>query len=88
MRDMVFLFVFLIGLILPFILMKVKTKWGKWIPAMIFLVGTIIMAVKSTFFPAGEMAVLGEIVYAMLLATMTGGACIGAVIIHFWIRKK
>jgi hypothetical protein len=85
---MLFFVVFLIGLILSFSMIKVKSKWAKWVPAILFISGAIVMMGKAKFFPAEEMAVLGEIVYAMLMAAIAGGALFGGVIVHFLKKKK
>jgi energy-converting hydrogenase Eha subunit G len=46
------------------------------------------MGGKAMFFPAPEMAVLGEIVYFMIFGTITIGAVIGGGIVHFWNKRK
>lgn len=84
---MVFIFVFLLGLVITLFFIKLKSKWAKWVPAMIFFIATILMGGKAKFFPAPEMAVLGEIVYFMIFGSMTIGALIGGGIIHYWKRK-
>jgi hypothetical protein len=40
------------------------------------------------FFPAPEMAVLGEIVYFMIFGSITIGAVMGGAIVHFWNKRK
>jgi hypothetical protein len=84
---MFFLFVFLLGLVITLFFIKLKSKWAKWIPAIIFFIATILMGVKAKFFPAPEMAVLGEIVYFMSFGLMTIGALIGGGILQYWKRK-
>lgn len=77
-----FLFmVFLCGLLIPFLLVKFKTKWVKWIPAILFLVGAIIMGIKAWLFPGPDMAVLGEIMYFLILGAAALGSLIGGVIV-------
>lgn len=85
---MYFLFVFLISLIITFLFFKIKSKWAKWSPAIIFFFATLLMLIKIMYFPAAEMAILGEVVYAMIFATMTLGALISGGLIHFWKRKQ
>jgi hypothetical protein len=85
---MYFLMVFILGLAITFISIKIKSKWAKWVPTIIFLIATLFIGVKALFFPAPEMAVLGEIVYFMILGTLTIASFIGGIIIHFWKRKK
>ncbi|MEH7885679.1 hypothetical protein V7654_15370 [Bacillus sp. JJ1609] len=67
----------------PFIFIKAKAKWLKWLPGVIFFICTLGMGVKVLLFPAAEMAVLGEIIYTMLLGTATLGSFISGVIIYF-----
>lgn len=85
---LVFSIVFLIGMALPFIFIKAKVKWLKWLPGMIFLICTLGMGVKVLLFPAAEMAVLGEIIYFMLLGTAALGSSISGVIIYFMKKKS
>jgi hypothetical protein len=85
---MFFFIVFLLGLLSTLLFIKLKSNWSKWIPAIIFFLATVIMGGKAKFFPAPEMAVLGEIVYFMIFASITIGALIGGGIIHFWKKSK
>jgi hypothetical protein len=85
---MYFLLVFIVGIIITFISIKFKSKWAKWIPALIFLIASLLIGLKVLFFPAAEMAVLGEIVYFMIFGTLTIAAGLGATIIHFWKRNR
>jgi hypothetical protein len=85
---MFFFIVFLLGLLSTLLFIKLKSKWAKWIPAFIFFVATILMGGKVMFFPAPEMAVLGEIVYLMIFGSITIGAVIGGGIVHFWNKRK
>ncbi|MCL6573935.1 MAG: hypothetical protein K6T88_20010 [Bacillus sp. (in: Bacteria)] len=79
-----FIIVFLLGIVIPFLFIKAKSRSAKWIPTSIFLIGTIIMTVKAWIFPGTGMADLGDVVYGMILGLATIGTMIGAVIIKFW----
>ncbi|MHC0035567.1 hypothetical protein [Pseudoneobacillus sp. C159] len=85
---MYFFFVFLIGLCATFLFIKLKSEWAKWVPAIVFFLAMIMIGIKILLFPAPEMAVLGEIVYGMILGAMTIGATIGGTIIHFLKKRK
>lgn len=85
---MFFFIVFLLGLLSTLLFIKLKSKWAKWIPAFIFFVATILMGGKAMFFPAPEMAVLGEIVYFMIFGSITIGAILGGGIVHYWNKRK
>lgn len=85
---MLFSILFLVGILIPFMFFKSKTKWLKWIPALCALIFTVLMGLKILFYPAPEMAVLGEIVYFMLLGSAFIGALIGGMIIHYLKMKK
>lgn len=88
MMCVYFFILFFITLLLTLFFIKFNTRWAKWIPAIMSFLATIIMGLKILFFPAPEMAVLGEVVYAMIFATITLASTIGGVIIFFWKRKK
>lgn len=83
---MVFSIVFLVGMALPFIFFKAKPNWLKWLPGVLFLVLALGIGLKILINPAAEMAVLGEIVYSMLLGTAAIGSFISGVIIMY-IKK-
>jgi hypothetical protein len=85
---MLFFIVFLIGLVVTLLFIKMKSKWAKWIPAILFFIATILMGGKARFFPAPEMAVLGEIVYFMIFGSLTIGAFIGGLMVHYWKKRK
>lgn len=85
---MVFFIVFLIGLVITLLFIKLKSKWAIWIPAITFTIATILIGLKVKFFPAPEMAALGEIVYFMLLGSLTIGAVIGGLLVRFWKKRK
>lgn len=86
--TMYFLIVFILGVIITFVSIKFKSKWAKWIPAIIFFIASLLIGFKILFFPAAEMAALGEIVYFMIFGTLTIAAGLGGTIIHFWKRKR
>jgi len=88
MKKMVFSIVFLIGMAFPFIFIKAKAKWLKWLPSMIFFICTLVIGVKILIFPAAEMAMLGETVYFMMLGTAALGSFISGVIIYFMKKNS
>lgn len=67
---MIFSIALLIGMAFAFILIKAKSSWPKWFPAAAFFIGTIIIGVKVLVFPAKEMAILGDIMYLMILGSV------------------
>ena len=80
---MVFIFFipfFLIGGVMPFLFIKFKPKISIWIPAIVFLIATILIGIKASSFPAVEMGDLGERVYMMMLGVATLGSLIGGII--------
>jgi hypothetical protein len=84
---MLFFVLFLIGLIIPFILIKVKPDWIVWIPSMILVLAAIVMYGKAEFFPGEGMAELAERLYFIIFGLSAIGSLIGGIIIHF-IRNK
>jgi hypothetical protein len=83
-----FLFiVFLIGLVIPFLFLKVKSKWVSWIPAIILFLAALVMYGKAEFFPGEGMAELGERLYFMIVGVAAIGSILGSVFIHF-LRDK
>jgi len=87
-ERMFFLVIFLIGLVLPFIVMKIDASWIIWSPAIIFFLAVILMALKTAVFPGAGMADLAERIYVMMFSTAGMGSMIGGVIIHFIKSKK
>jgi hypothetical protein len=85
---MYFVVVLLIGLATTFLSIKLKISWAKWIPALIFLIATVFIGLKILFFPAPEMAILGEIIYFMIFGCLTLGAAIGGTTIYFLKKRK
>jgi hypothetical protein len=83
MKKMLFSIVFLIGMAVPILFLKAQADWLKWLPAVIFLFFTLLIGGKILFFPAPEMAVLGEIIYFMLLGCAALGSFVSGVMIHF-----
>lgn len=85
---MYFFAVVLIGLLFPFLFYKTNANWAKWIPALVFLAGTLGMGIKARFFPGPEMQVLGEFVYFMILGCATIGAILGGIIVGMLKSKN
>ncbi|WP_144549827.1 hypothetical protein [Bacillus sp. X1(2014)] len=85
---MFFFVIFLIGLVLPFILMKIDGSWIIWIPAIIFFIATMLTAVKAFIFPGGGMADLAERINVMMFGAAAIGSIIGGGIVQFIQRKK
>lgn len=85
---MLFFLIFLLGLGIPFFFMKSRIIWLKWLPGLVLLGAAIMMGLKILFFPAPEMAVLGEIVYAMLLGLAAFGSFAGAVAVQIVLKRK
>lgn len=81
---MFFAVCFLVGLVIPFLLFKVKSKGLIWLPTLILVVGTILMAIKAFIFPGDSMADLGERVYMIMLVLSTIGSLIGALIVSLF----
>ena len=84
---MLFFVLFLIGLIIPFILIKVKPGWIVWIPSMILVLAAIVMYGKAEFFPGEGMADLAERLYFIIFGLTAIGSLIGGIIVHF-VRNK
>jgi hypothetical protein len=84
---MFFFVLFLIGMIIPFLFIKVKSRWGSWIPSIILLLAAILIYGKAEFFPGEGMAELGERLYSMIVGMAAIGSIVGSIIIHF-LRNK
>ncbi|WP_139185579.1 hypothetical protein [Bacillus sp. OK048] len=78
---------FLIGLVIPFLLIKINPNWIVWIPSLILFIAAIVMYGKAEFFPGEGMADLAERLYFMMFGIAAIGSIFGGVIIHF-IRNK
>ncbi|MBT2725726.1 hypothetical protein J7E63_02085 [Bacillus sp. ISL-75] len=78
----------LIGMVIPFVLMKIDSRWVNWIPAVFFLVGALIMGAKALFYPDEGMADLAERIYFMMFGSVAIGSIIGGTIVHFIKSKK
>lgn len=83
MRQMLFFWILLIGMVLPVLLIKIKSRWAAWIPTIIFGLATLIMGGVAVFFPGEGMADLGKIIYFMLFGVAAIGSLVGGVIVHF-----
>jgi hypothetical protein len=84
---MFFFVLFLIGLVIPLLFIKVKSRWGSWIPSIILLLAAILIYGKAVFFPGEGMAELGERLYFMIVGMAAIGSILGSVIIRF-LRNK
>ena len=84
---MFFFVLFLIGLVIPFLFIKVKYRWGSWVPSIILLLAAILIYGKAEFFPGEGMAELGERLYFMIVGMAAIGSIVGSIIIHF-LRNK
>ncbi|MEH7085506.1 hypothetical protein V7139_22590 [Neobacillus drentensis] len=85
---MFFFVIFLIGLVLPLILIKIDASWITWSPAIIFFLAAILTAVKAVIFPGEGMADLAERIYLMIFGTAAIGSIIGGGIVQFIKSKK
>jgi hypothetical protein len=74
-------------LVIPLLFIKVKSRWGSWIPSIILLLAAILFYGKAEFFPGEGMAELGERLYFMIVGMAAIGSILGSVIIHF-LRNK
>jgi hypothetical protein len=83
---MFFNWLVLIGMVIPFLLLKINSTWVIWSPAIIFSIAAIFMAVKASVFPGEMMADLAESLYFMMFGTAAFGSIVGGIIIHF-IKK-
>jgi len=84
---MFFFVLFLIGLAIPLLFIKVKSRWVSWIPSIILLLAAILLYGKAEFFPGEGMAELGERLYFMIVGMAAIGSIIGSVIIQFLKNK-
>lgn len=85
---MFFIGLVLIGMVMPFLLMKINLTWVIWSPAIIFSIAAIIMAVKASVFPGEGMADLAETLYFLMFGTAAVGSIIGGVIVNLIIKLK
>ncbi|MEH7076840.1 hypothetical protein [Neobacillus drentensis] len=85
---MYFIVLILIGTVIPFLLMKIKSRWVNWSPAIILLFASIIFGIKAAVFPGEGMRDLADTLYFLLLGAAGIGAIIGGVIVHFFKRKR
>ncbi|MDR7077550.1 hypothetical protein J2Y03_002574 [Neobacillus niacini] len=84
---MFFLVLFFIGLVFPFLLIKVNPRWIIWIPSMILFLAAIAMYGKAEFFPGEGMADLAERLYFMIFGVAAIGSIVGGIIIRFLKSK-
>lgn len=81
---MLFLVVFLIGLLIPVLLIKVKPCWIIWIPSFVLFIAAIFIYGKAEFFPGEGMADLAERLYFIIFGMSAIGSIVGALIAHFF----
>jgi hypothetical protein len=82
-----FIVIFLIGLAVPIILMKIDASWIIWSPAILFFLAAIFMALKTVVVPGGGMVDLAERIYVIMFGTAGVGSVIGGVFVQFLKRK-
>ncbi|MEH7010454.1 hypothetical protein V7087_06485 [Neobacillus niacini] len=84
---MFFFVLFLIGLIIPFLLIKVNPSWIVWVPSIIFFLAAIAIYGKAEFFPGEGMADLAERLYFIIFGMTAIGSIVGGIIVHL-LRNK
>ncbi|MFB3168000.1 hypothetical protein P5G62_012865 [Neobacillus sp. 179-C4.2 HS] len=84
---MLFFGLFLIGLVIPFLLVKVKPSWIVWVPSFVLFIAAIAIYGKAEFFPGEGMADLAERLYFIIFGLSAIGSIVGGLIVHF-IRNK
>lgn len=84
---MFFFVLFLIGLIIPFILIKVNSSWIVWAPSIILFLAAIAMYGKAEYFPGEGMADLAERLYFIIFGMTAIGSIVGGIIVHL-LRNK
>ncbi|WP_045515722.1 hypothetical protein [Neobacillus niacini] len=84
---MFFFVLFLIGLIIPFIMIKVNPSWIVWAPSIILFLAAIAMYGKAEFFPGEGMADLAERLYFIIFGMTAIGSIVGGIIVHL-LRNK
>jgi hypothetical protein len=84
---MFFFLLFLIGIVIPFLLIKINPSWVIWMPSLILFLAAIVMYGKAEFFPGEGMADLAERLYFMIFGVAAIGSVLGGVIVHF-IRNR
>jgi hypothetical protein len=84
---MLFLVLFLIGLLIPFLLIKVNPSWMVWVPSFVLFIAAIVIYGKTEFFPGEGMADLAEHLYFIIFGLTAIGSIVGGLIVHF-IRNK
>jgi hypothetical protein len=84
---MLFFVVFLIGLLIPVLFIKVKPSWIIWVPAFVLFIAAIVIYGKAEFFPGEGMADLAERLYFIIFGLTAIGSIVGALIVHFFRNK-
>lgn len=84
---MLFLVLFLIGLLIPFLLIKVNPSWIVWVPSFVLFIAAIVIYGKAEFFPGEGMADLAERLYFIIFGLTAIGSIVGGLIVHS-LRNK
>lgn len=84
---MIFFVLFLIGLVIPFLFIKVNTGWVVWVPFFVLFLAAILIYGKAEFFPGEGMADLAERLYLIIFGITAIGSFIGGIIVHY-LRNK
>lgn len=84
---MFFFVLFLIGVIIPFLLIKVNPSWIVWVPSIILFLAAIAIYGKAEFFPGEGMADLAERLYFIIFGMTAIGSIVGGIIVHL-LRNK
>lgn len=84
---MLFFVFFLIGLVIPFLLIKIKPSWIVWVPSFVLFLAAIAFYGKAEFFPGEGMADLAERLYFVIFGITAIGSIVGGLIVHFFRNK-
>ncbi len=84
---MLFLVSFLIGLVIPFLLIKVNPSWIVWLPSFVLFLAAIAFYGKAEFFPGEGMVDLAERLYFFIFGITAIGSIVGGLIVHFLKNK-
>jgi hypothetical protein len=84
---MLFFVIFLIGLVIPFLLVKVKPSWIVWVPSFVLFLAAIVIYGKTEFFPGEGMADLAERLYFIIFGLTAIGSIVGGLIIYLFRNK-
>jgi hypothetical protein len=84
---MLYFVLFLIGLVIPFLLIKVNPGWIVWVPSFVLFLAAIAFYGKAEFFPGEGMADLAERLYFIIFGMTAIGSIVGGLIVHFFRNK-